>query len=86
MEVLLGAVYHDEQTGVIGVAVAATYFQFGCARVTLEWIKPDGNIEELTFDRPRLTFQHNASIPDHELLVRSDDKETGERPGGGFLR
>lgn len=49
----LGEKYRDTQTGIVGVAVARTEFQYGCERVTLETLVA-GKVEEYVFDAPRL--------------------------------
>lgn len=53
-DIKLGDRYRDEQTGIEGVATAIHFYQHACERVTLEMVKPDGELQELTFDSPRL--------------------------------
>lgn len=53
-DITLGEKYLDKQTGIEGVAIACTFFQHGCERVTIELVV-EGKIEEYTFDAPRLT-------------------------------
>lgn len=84
-EITLGAIYRDPQTGITGVATAVTNFQYGCERVTIEWHKKDDDIEEITFDAPRLSFLKPAPNGVRSRIVRSDSDEEAE-PGGGFLR
>lgn len=88
-DITLGATYRDPQTGIEGVAVAVTHFQYGCARVTIEWVKPtDGDVEELTFDEPRLVLSHWPERGMRSNVVHSDPRSAArvEEPGGGFLR
>lgn len=66
-----GKEYRDTQTGIKGVATSIHVYQYGCERITLEAINNDGDINEYTFDAPR--------------LERVEDKkpvETLPRPGG----
>lgn len=55
----LGEKYKDKLTGIEGVAVAITEYQFGCKRIILEYIGKDeaGNKVglEFTVDEQRLT-------------------------------
>jgi hypothetical protein len=53
-DIVLGERYLDEQTGIEGTAIALSFFQFGCERVSLELVV-EGKIEEYGFDAPRLT-------------------------------
>lgn len=53
-DIVLGERFYDEQTGIEGVAISVTFFQYGCERVALETVKDD-KIEEYCFDAPRLT-------------------------------
>lgn len=53
-EIELGKKYIDKQTGIKGVAIAVTFFQFGCERVGIEVVHA-GEIKEYSFDAPRLT-------------------------------
>ncbi len=53
-EIELGKRYIDKQTGIEGVVVVVSFFQFGCERVTLEVVR-EGEIKEYSFDAPRLT-------------------------------
>jgi len=69
--VTLGERYRDTQTGIEGVAVARTEFQFGCERITLEHVGDDKKIEEYVFDAPRLEDAATREPIDHE-----------RRPGG----
>ena len=54
-DIKLGERYRDEQTGIEGVATSVHFYQHACERVTIEYVKPDQTLEELTFDSPRLT-------------------------------
>ena len=54
-DIVLGEKYLDKQTGLAGVATAIHFYQHACERVTIEFVKPDKTLEELTFDSPRLT-------------------------------
>lgn len=71
--VVLGEKYRDRQTGLEGHAVARVEFQYGCDRVTLEVLKPDKTLEELTFDAPRLERYDETGKP-----ISTDD----DTPGG----
>lgn len=53
-DIELGKRYRDPQTGVEGTATSAHFYQYACERVTLEYMKSDGALQELTFDAPRL--------------------------------
>ena len=68
-DVMLGEKYLDEQTGIEGTAVAVTFFQHACERVSLELVVA-GKIEEYTFDAPRLT------------AVETGETMTASAPGG----
>lgn len=54
-DIKLGQRYLDQQTGITGVATSIHFYQHACERVTLEFVKPDGELQEVTFDSPRLT-------------------------------
>ena len=54
-DIRLGERYRDEQTGIEGVATSAHFYQHACERITLEFLKNDGELQEVTFDAPRLT-------------------------------
>lgn len=54
-DIKLGEKYVDRQTGIEGVATAMHFYQHGCERATLEFVKSDGELQEITFDAPRLT-------------------------------
>ena len=69
-DIKLGERYRDDQTGVEGVATAVHFFQYACERITLEYLKPDRELAELTFDAPRLTH------------IASEAKVTTARTGG----
>lgn len=85
-DITLGAVYRDPQTGIVGVATAVTCFQYGCERVTIEWHKKDDDIEEITFDAPRLTLHHGPSGTTRSKVVNTSEERIDYEPGGGFLR
>lgn len=87
-EITLGAVYLDPQTGISGVATAVTCFQYGCERVTIEWHKKDDDVEEITFDAPRLELLKPPENGVRSNVVRGDasDELVDDEPGGGFLR
>lgn len=53
-DIVLGDRYRDEQTGLEGVATSIHFYQHACERVTLEKVKDDGELMEITFDAPRL--------------------------------
>lgn len=53
-DVELGKTYLDPQTGIKGVATSVHFYQYACERVVLEYVKPDGELQEVTFDAPRL--------------------------------
>jgi hypothetical protein len=53
-DIILGERYKDNQTGIEGIATVTAFFQHGCERVTLEFMR-DQKIEEVSFDAPRLT-------------------------------
>ena len=53
-DVELGKSYLDPQTGIKGVATSVHFYQYACERVVLEYVKPDGELQEVTFDAPRL--------------------------------
>ena len=54
-DIVLGERYRDEQTGIEGVASSIHFYQHACERVTVELVKSDGELMEVTFDAPRLT-------------------------------
>jgi hypothetical protein len=55
-DIVLGDTYRDDQTGFVGVATAAYFFQYGCERIQVEaFDKTTQNIRTNTFDAPRLT-------------------------------
>ena len=53
-DITLGERYRDDQTGIEGVATSIHFYQHACERVTLEFLKADGELQEVTFDAPRL--------------------------------
>lgn len=53
-DIILGERYRDPQTGIEGVATSAHFYQYACERIVLEFVKPDGELQENTFDAPRL--------------------------------
>lgn len=69
-DVRLGEKYRDDQTGVEGIATAIHFFQYACERVTVEYLKPDRELAELTFDAPRLTH------------IKTEKQMTTARTGG----
>lgn len=69
-DVRLGEKYRDDQTGIEGVATSAHFYQHACERITLEYVKPDGELQEVTFDAPRLAS------------VRTGKTATTTRTGG----
>lgn len=69
-DIKLGERYRDDQTGIEGVATSIHFYQHACERVTLEYVKPDGELQEVTFDSPRLTS------------VRTGKTATTTRTGG----
>lgn len=54
-DITLGERYLDAQTGIEGVATSIHFYQHACERVTIEVVKTDGELMELSFDAPRLT-------------------------------
>lgn len=79
-DIVLGETYIDKQTGIEGTAVAVSFYQFGCERVSLESVNK-GEIKEYGFDAPRLTRVSTGATakttktggPDrHRLPGRSD--------------
>lgn len=54
-DIKLGEKYRDDQTGIEGIATSIHFYQHACERVTLEFVKRDGELVELSFDSPRLT-------------------------------
>lgn len=53
-DIELGKKYRDDQTGIEGIATSIHFYQYACERVTVEFIKSDGELQEVTFDAPRL--------------------------------
>jgi hypothetical protein len=53
-DIKLGTKYRDDQTGIEGIATSIHFYQYACERVTIEFIKNDGELQEVTFDAPRL--------------------------------
>jgi hypothetical protein len=74
-DIELGKRYNDPQTGINGVATSIHFYQYACERVTLEFVKPDGELQEVTFDSPRLE--------DAETKERATTTRTGG-PGDGI--
>jgi len=56
-DVELGIKYRDPQTGIEGTATSVHFYQYACERVTLEVMTNDGELNEYTFDAPRLEPQ-----------------------------
>lgn len=54
-DIKLGERYIDKQTGIQGVATSVHFYQHACERVCIEFVKPDGELQEVMFDSPRLT-------------------------------
>lgn len=68
-DIILGERYRDSQTGIEGVANAVIFFQHGCERVDLEYVK-DGEVKGQSFDAPRLVH------------IDSGKQATTKRKGG----
>ena len=83
-DIILGEQYSDEQTGLVGTATSIHFYQHACERVTIEFLKKDGELQELSFDAPRLTRVKTG--------VQATTKKTGgperagERRGNGTGR
>ena len=75
--IVLGDRYRDDQTRIEGIAASIHFYQFACERVTLECIKADGDLQELTFDAPRLT-----SLTVQPLEEPKQKKGKTTKPGG----
>jgi hypothetical protein len=69
-DIKLGERYRDDQTGLEGVAASIHFYQHACERVTLEMVKSDGELMEVTFDSPRLTS------------LRTGERATADKTGG----
>lgn len=71
-EIELNVQYRDTATGFKGQAIAVSFFQHGCERVTLRGMDHNGRVVEYGFDSPE--------------VVRVDDdkpiKPSGDKPGG----
>lgn len=74
-DIILGEKYLDEQTGIEGTATSIHFYQHACERVGLEFLKNDGELQEITFDAPRLTLKSTG--------VQATSEKTGgpSRPG-----
>lgn len=68
-DIKIGERYIDPQTGIEGVAVALTFYQYACERAVLEVVVA-GKIEEYGFDAPRLK------------RVDTQEQARAKRPGG----
>jgi len=53
-EIQLKERYRDIATGFKGTAVALTFWQHGCERVTLKGINGNGEVVEFAFDAPEV--------------------------------
>lgn len=53
-EIDLGEKYRDTATGFEGTAVALTFWQHGCERVTLKGINKNGEVVDYAFDAPEV--------------------------------
>lgn len=78
--IVLGEKYRDDQTGIEGVATAVTFFQFACERVSIEWVS-DGEINEFTFDAPRLRRVSTGERVESEKTGGPNRGSSHVRPG-----
>jgi hypothetical protein len=62
-KISLGEEYIEPRTGIKGNAVAISFFEHACERVTLRY-SHDGDIKEATFDTPEVRL---ASEPTEKL-------------------
>ena len=70
-DIKLGEKYREERSGIEGTATAISFYEFACERVTIEHFnKSKGEIQEYTFDAPRLTH------------VETGQKAKTEKTGG----
>lgn len=67
--ITLGEKYCDPQTGIVGTAVAVTFYQFACERVSIEAVI-NGEIKDYAFDAPRLES------------AATGERAKASRPGG----
>jgi hypothetical protein len=78
-DVVLGEQYRDVQTGIVGIATAIYFYQFGCERVSLEFLdKASGGIKMETFDAPRL---EQATTRERVQVWRTGGPDRGSEPG-----
>lgn len=81
-DIKLGDRYRDDQTGIEGVATSIHFYQHACERITLELVKADGELQELTFDAPRLrslTTQKVAKTTKTGGPARAGESRSHER-------
>lgn len=76
-DVKLGEKYRDEQTGIEGIATSVHFYQFACERITLEFLKKDGELMTETFDAPRLRAIH----PTDSIKLKVTKTGGPARPG-----
>lgn len=68
-DIEVGEKYRDTQTGIEGHATALIFFQHGCERVDIEFVR-EGKIEHESFDAARLVH------------IDSGKQAETEKPGG----
>ena len=78
-DIVLGEKYRDDQTGVEGIATAVHFYQYACERVTIEYLKPDKDVAELTFDAPRLRSVKTNEVA--QVTKTGGPARPGERRG-----
>ena len=85
-DIKLGEQYRDEQTGIIGTAVATTFWQHSCERVIIETVV-EGKIQEYSFDAPRMVHVETGKKATTDKTGGPGDGVTGQhgltsRPAG----
>jgi hypothetical protein len=80
-EIDLGERYRDTATGFEGTAVAVTFWQHGCERVTLKGINKNGEVVDYAFDAPEV-----ESVKSGEAVKLIERKTGGPHDRVGAMR
>lgn len=61
-DLVLGEMYREKSTGLVGKATAIVFFEHACERVTLRYLH-DGDLKEASFDAPEVESVRTSATP-----------------------
>lgn len=61
-DLILGEDYREKSTGLVGKAVALSFYEHACERVTLRYLH-DGDVKEASFDAPEVERVKTGATP-----------------------